>query len=322
MKTRRFIAGAGAILLALLMTASPALAKETPVPEKPSMYVKDEADALIYTQEDELNEMLKKYDQDTGNQIAVLIVRTTGDESIEKYSYRVASAWGMGQKGKDNGILITIATDDHADRIEVGKGLESKVTDSRAGRILRSNEVTSAFRSGNWYEGTKSIVEQTQECISAKENPADEKEKPKGGGTLLFGLLPFLIMMLFPLLDWIADIIFFGSGSHSDATSKASSPESLTDSSPASNSAVHKTAVPYNCESKKHSSSDYLSSGEEEKKKRSSSGHHSSYGSNSYSSSSHDSWSDDSSPFGGGGFGGGSTFGGGGFGGGGASGGW
>lgn len=320
MKTGRFMAGAGVLIFALLMTVSPALAKETPVPEKPSMYVKDEADALIYSQEDELNEMLRKYDQKTGTQIAVLIVRTTGNESIEKYSYRVASSWGIGQKGKDNGILITIATDDHADRIEVGKGLESKVTDSRAGRILRSDEVTSAFRSGNWYEGTKSIVKQTQECISTKENPTDEKEKPALLSSLLMRTLPFIIIMILPLLDRITEIIFSRSGSHSYAASKPSSSEGTVYSSSASNSVVNKTA-PYSGESKKNSSSDHLSSGKEEKKKHSSSGY-SSYGSDSYSSSSNDSWSDDSSSFGSGGFDDWSSFGGGGFGGGGASGGW
>ena len=107
------------------------------------------------------------------NQIAVLIIRTTGDESIEKYSYRVATARGVGQKGKDNGILITIATDDRADRIEVGKGLEGDVTDSRSGRILRSNDVTTAFRDKRWYDGADSIVSQVQECIRTKGKSAE-----------------------------------------------------------------------------------------------------------------------------------------------------
>lgn len=177
MKTGRFMAGAGALIFALLMTVSPALAKETPVPEKPSMYVKDEADALIYSQEDELNEMLRKYDQKTGNQIAILIVRTTGNESIEKYSYRVASSWGVGQKGKDNGILITIATEDRKDRIEVGKGLESEVTDSRAGRILRTREVTRSFRRKRWNDGIHSIISQLQECIRTNGASVDRRSR-------------------------------------------------------------------------------------------------------------------------------------------------
>lgn len=146
MRIRRFMAELATFLFVAMMVVSPVLAQEIPVPEKPSLYVKDDAGVLNGNQETDLNEMLKKYDKETGNQIAVLIIKTTGNESIEKYSYRIATAWGVGQKGKDNGILITIATEDRKDRIEVGKGLESEVTDSRAGRILRTREVTRSFR--------------------------------------------------------------------------------------------------------------------------------------------------------------------------------
>ena len=177
MKTGRFTVGAGALIFALLMTVSPALAKETPVPEKPSLYVRDDAGVLNGSQKNDLDEALKKYDKETGNQIAVLIVRTTGDEPIEKYSYKVASRWGIGQKGNDNGILITIATEDYKDRIEVGKGLESDVTDSRAGRILRSDKVTDAFRHERWYDGTHSIISQVQECIRTKGASVDRRSR-------------------------------------------------------------------------------------------------------------------------------------------------
>ena len=147
--------------------------KAVSVPDRPQSYVLDSAGALSGKEESSLNEKLKKYDAKTGNQIAVLLVRTTGKESIEKYSYKVATKWGVGKKGKDNGILITIATEDHKDRIEVGKGLEEDVTDSRAGRILRSNDVTTAFRGKRWYDGTGSIVSQVQECIRTKGKSAE-----------------------------------------------------------------------------------------------------------------------------------------------------
>lgn len=173
MRIRRFMAEAATFLFVAMMVMSPVLAKEMPVPEKPSLYVKDDAGVLNVEQKDDLDEMLKKYDKETGNQIAVLLIRTTGDESIEKYSYRVATAWGVGQKGKDNGILITIATEDRKDRIEVGKGLESEVTDSRAGRILRTREVTRSFRRKRWNDGIRSIISQLQECISTKGKSVD-----------------------------------------------------------------------------------------------------------------------------------------------------
>ena len=156
-------------LSVLMMSIYPILATDTAdIPSRPNLYVRDDANVLNDEEERKLNEKLQAYDRETGNQIAVLIIRATGDESIDKYSYRVATAWGVGQKGKDNGILITIATDDRTDRIEVGKGLEGDVTDSRSGRILRSNDVTTAFRGKRWYDGTDSIVSQVQECIRTK----------------------------------------------------------------------------------------------------------------------------------------------------------
>lgn len=144
------------------------------VPDRPQSYVLDSAGVLSGEEESSLNEKLKKYDAKTGNQIAVLLVRTTGKESIEKYSYRVATKWGVGKKGKDNGILITIATEDHKDRIEVGKGLEEDVTDSRAGRILRSNDVAVAFRDGKWHAGVDFIINHVEACISTKGKSVEE----------------------------------------------------------------------------------------------------------------------------------------------------
>lgn len=168
--------------------------KAVSVPDRPQSYVLDSADVLSGEEESSLNEKLKKYDAKTSNQIAVLLVRTTGKESIEKYSYRVATKWGVGKKGKDNGILITIATEDHKDRIEVGKGLEEDVTDSRAGRILRSNDVTTAFRDKRWYDGAGSIVSQVQECIRTKGKSAERiysSDDIMSGYTVVMAVLGF-----------------------------------------------------------------------------------------------------------------------------------
>ena len=202
MGIRRLIAVVGTALVMTIvvlvhvqlkeMAMSPAMSKETSVPEKPSSYVRDDAGVLNGDQETDLNEKLKEYDKETGNQIAVLLIRTTGDESIERYSYRVATAWGVGQKGKDNGILITIATEDRKDRIEVGKGLESEVTDSRAGRILRTREVTRSFRRKRWNDGIRSIISQLQECIRTKGASVDRRSRldailVKGASLLVLG---------------------------------------------------------------------------------------------------------------------------------------
>lgn len=99
------------VLSVLMISISPILATDTAdIPSRSYLYVRDDANVLNDEEERKLNEKLQAYDRKTGNQIAVLLVRTTGKESIEKYSYKVASKWGIGQKGRNNGILVTIAT--------------------------------------------------------------------------------------------------------------------------------------------------------------------------------------------------------------------
>src|SRR5512135_2730718 len=70
----------------------------------------------------ELEGMLKAHEDSTSNQVAVLTIRTLDGEPIESYSLRVAEAWKLGQKGKDNGALLLVASGDRKVRIEVGSG--------------------------------------------------------------------------------------------------------------------------------------------------------------------------------------------------------
>lgn len=198
MKRFRKIASAvTAFLITAMMFVTPAMAKENAIPPKPQWYVQDEAGLLSNEQEEQLNSILRNYDEQTHNQIGVLLVKTTDGEPIEKYSYRVASAWGLGKKGNDHGVLITLAADDHADRIEVGKGLEEYLTDSRSGRILRSSEVTSAFRDGRWYDGLHSIITQTQECIKTKGTSVENSKESTANR---------VVIILFLVLVWILNL--------------------------------------------------------------------------------------------------------------------
>lgn len=198
---RKIASAVAAILMTGMMAiipATPAMAEENPVPSKPQWYVQDEAGLLSNEQEEQLNSLLRDYDESTHNQIAVLLVRTTNGEPIEHYSYRVASAWGLGTKGGNNGVLITVAALDHKDRIEVGKGLEDTLTDSRSGRILRSSEVTQAFRNDRWYDGIHSIITQTQECIKTKGASVENTEDAP----------PIAITILFIILIWALNFTF------------------------------------------------------------------------------------------------------------------
>ena len=116
--------------------AGPGADAKTSVP-KFSAPVVDAAGVLEEATEQSLDAELLDYQQRTTNQIAVALVDTTGQTSIEDYTIDLARSWGVGQKGKDNGVVLLLAIDDHKMRIEVGRGLEGDLTDLESGRIIR-----------------------------------------------------------------------------------------------------------------------------------------------------------------------------------------
>lgn len=139
-----------ASLLALLW-ALPAVAQDATVPFLSGRVV-DQAEILSPPARDRIAEMLKAHERVTGNQIAVLTVPTIGTESIEDYAVRVFESWQLGQRDRDNGALIVVVPQDRRVRIEVGYGLEDRLTDVAAGRIIR-DLMTPRFREGNYDVG-------------------------------------------------------------------------------------------------------------------------------------------------------------------------
>src|SRR5688500_2615874 len=113
--------------------------------------IHDEANILSPGFASELEQILKRHEDSTSNQFAILIIPTLGDVPMEDYTFRVAEAWKLGQAETDNGILLFVAVQDRKVRIEVGEGLEGVVPDAIANQIIR-NEIAPNFRQDN-YEG-------------------------------------------------------------------------------------------------------------------------------------------------------------------------
>lgn len=109
---------------------------ELPIPALQAR-VTDQVALLKPEQREALERRLADFERRTTNQIAILIVPTTQPETIEQYSIRVAEQWKLGQKGRDNGVLILVAKNDRTLRIEVGYGLEGDLTDLHSSRIIR-----------------------------------------------------------------------------------------------------------------------------------------------------------------------------------------
>lgn len=177
-------------LLAALPAAMPAQAQDLqPIPRLESR-VTDLTGTLTAAQQAELEQKLAAFEQRKGSQIAVLIVNTTQPEAIEQYSLRVAEAWKLGRAEPDDGLLLLVAIEDRALRVEVGYGLEGAVPDALARRVIDEN-ITPLFRQGDYYGGVNAGLTQLMRLVDGEALPPPDRSWRSRNDSLL-GLLPLL----------------------------------------------------------------------------------------------------------------------------------
>ena len=163
---------AATALLALAFGVAPAPAADVPFL---TGRVVDNAEILKSATRESISARLKAHEQATTNQIAVLTIPTIGDESIEEFAVKVFESWKLGQKGKDNGVLLVVAPKDRKLRIEVGYGLEGTLTDAVASRIIR-NVITPQFKAGDFDKGIAEGVDAIIATLEGK--PAGANAAP------------------------------------------------------------------------------------------------------------------------------------------------
>ncbi|WP_259757789.1 TPM domain-containing protein [Pseudomonas sp. GCEP-101] len=146
-------------LLAALLLCWAALLQAAPVAVPPlSARVTDLTQTLDAAQRAQLENQLAALEQRKGAQLAVLLVPTTGEDSIEAYALRAFEQWKLGRKGVDDGVLLVVAKNDRTLRIEVGYGLEGTITDVQAGQIIRE-QIVPHFKSGDFAGGIQAGVD-------------------------------------------------------------------------------------------------------------------------------------------------------------------
>ena len=126
---------------------------EVVIPEKPFNHVVDLAGIIHDNTESNLNRYLLELEQKTTAQMVVLTIPSLEGESIDKFSIETAhQKWKLGQKGKDNGVLLVVSLQDRKYRFEVGYGFEGILPDSLVGSIGR-NYLVPYFRKGDFSTG-------------------------------------------------------------------------------------------------------------------------------------------------------------------------
>ncbi len=162
------------------------------IPPKPSTAVVDYIGLLKPGLKYELEQKLKTFNDTSSSAIVVVIDDSTEGEDIFDYSYKLATKWGVGSKGKDNGILIYIAFKDRKIFIQVGSGLEGAVPDAVAKRIIE-NVIKPYFRKQQYYAG---IDKATDILISLTSGEFTADDYMNNKETDIIGIIFLLIFII------------------------------------------------------------------------------------------------------------------------------
>ena len=146
-------------LAIVLLSSQPLRAAEVIPPKPQGPYINDYANVLSRSTVTELNRKLQDFENQTSNQVLVVIYpKMQSDSDINDYAVRVAQAWGVGRKDRKNGVVLFIFTQDRKMTLQVGYGLEGALPDVIAKRII-ADEITPHFKSNDYNGGVRAGVD-------------------------------------------------------------------------------------------------------------------------------------------------------------------
>jgi len=187
------------LTLALAFAAATTWAADS-APPSPTRFVTDGAGFLSAPARDDLDQRLARYEHDTGHQVLLWIGQTTGGEPIEPWAVRAFAAWRVGRKGLDDGVVVFIMAADRKLRIEVGYGLEDRVPDAVASRIIGDQMIPrlrAGDRDGAARAGVAGVLAAVGGEVGAPREAVPTRSAPPeiGWATLiLYGLIGILVL--------------------------------------------------------------------------------------------------------------------------------
>jgi len=169
------------ILFSILMLSVTAFGSEAQFPS-PTGFVNDYAGILTADQKQALDQITQSLKQTNGAELAIAIVDSVEPLDPKLYAVKIFEKWKIGEKGKDNGVLVLLAMKERRIEIEVGYGLEGVLPDALAGQILDDYAVPN-FREGKMGEGVIAAAKAVASVVAKEENaPKLRSEKSEGGG--------------------------------------------------------------------------------------------------------------------------------------------
>lgn len=179
-----------------LLFATTLNAQDIPAKPNPPRLVNDFVMKLSPTELSSLEQKLRGYADSTSTQITVVIVKTTGDSDPYDYAMKIAKDWGVGQAGKNNGLVLLWATDTRKLRIVTGRGMEATITDAISKRIINTI-LKPYFQAGQFYQG---LDEATSEIMRRASGEFEAEPSSGDDGSIIPFLVIILVVVIFLII--------------------------------------------------------------------------------------------------------------------------
>jgi len=212
----------GAAVLGLCLLSS-GLRADTAIPKAPERWVTDTAGMISEATRARLDARLESYERASGHQVVAWIGRTLGGADLADFAVKTFKAWGIGRKGHDDGVLMLVFAEDHKIDIEVGYGLEGRLTDAASHRIidevmaprLRAGDADGALAAG--VESVLATIEghpvATEPGAPVAREPVQHMSPLAAVALALLGILVLVLFVTHPTLAmYFLFSIFNGGG--------------------------------------------------------------------------------------------------------------
>jgi len=170
-------------------------AQETlPVPSAPQSWVNDYAGVFSSAETNALEQKLNEFEYRTSTQIFVISLDDNGGYTVSDLAPRIGEQWGVGQQGKDNGLLLVLDMQANDVTISTGYGLEEYIPDITAGRIVQ-NELIPNFKNGDFYAGVDAAIDVMISLLDGKFTADEYRKQTSSGGASSFAAIFFMIIV-------------------------------------------------------------------------------------------------------------------------------
>jgi len=202
------------ISLLLLLPLWSSAQEQLPVPAAPQSWVNDYAGVFNGAETSALEQKLNEFEYRSSTQIFIITLDDNGGYAASDLAPRIGEAWGVGQQGKDNGLLVLMDMQDNEVFISTGYGLEEYIPDIIAYRIVQ-NEMIPSFQNEDFYAGIDAAIDVMISLLDGKFTADEYRKQTSSGGTPVIGTIIFLIIFF---------SIFFGGRRRSHGMGRSNLP--------------------------------------------------------------------------------------------------